>query len=60
MTEVKGYADGYAYGVKVGARMSPERRRDNDRYVRSTEYVARGSVTRGYWLGFRRAMRGQS
>jgi len=57
---MQGYAQGFEYGSKVGARMSPERRRHNDRYVRSTEHVARGSVTRGYWLGFRRALRGLS
>ena len=56
----QGYAQGFEYGRKVGASMSPERRRDNDRYVRSSEYVARESVTRGYWLGFRRALRGLS
>jgi hypothetical protein len=58
--KVQGYVEGVEYGRKVGQSMSSERRRDFDRYVRGTEYVAAGSPTRAFWLGFRRAMRGQS
>ena len=57
---VKGYSDGFEYGRMVGAAMMPERRRDNDRFVAGSEYVRRDSVTRAYWLGFRRAMRSSS
>jgi hypothetical protein len=52
------YGEGVAYGRKVGLGMSVARRRDNDAFVRGSEYVRTGSPTRAFWLGFRRAMRG--
>jgi hypothetical protein len=54
------YADGVAYGRKVALGMSSDRRRDNDRHVAGSGYVAVSSPTRAFWLGFRRAMRGQA
>jgi hypothetical protein len=60
MPAVKGYQDGFEYGLKVGRTMMPARLRENDRYVASTEYASKGSPTRAYWLGFRRALRGLS
>ena len=57
---VKGYAEGVEYGRRVAASMSFLRRYDNDRYVRGSGYASRGSVSRGFWLGFRRAMRGEA
>lgn len=57
---VKGYEDGVEYGRKVSLRMSVGRGRENDAFVRDSEYVRRGSPTRAFWLGFRRAVRGAS
>ena len=52
------YEKGFRYGRQVAGRMTTaERRRSNDRHVRDSEYVQKGSPTRAYWLGFRRAIR---
>jgi len=57
---VKGYGDGVEYGRLTASRMSVVRRRENDLYVRHAVWALAGSPTRAFWLGFRRAMRGQA
>jgi hypothetical protein len=57
MPAAKGYTDGLAYGRKCAQTMQPTRRQDRERMVRESPYYQRESVTRGYWLGFVRAMR---
>jgi hypothetical protein len=56
------YADGFEYGLITMRRPSftVARCRDNERFVAGSEYVRKGSPTRAFWLGFRRALRGQA
>ena len=56
----KTYEDGLRYGRKCAKTMQTARRQDNERMVRESPYYRRESVTRGYWLGFVRAMRESS